>query len=73
MPSAILVDTSWETDRPLAKDRDYAGAPADTTPTIGIFNPSASRAAMAPQMPEPSPICTYKTSRSATVRSNSSE
>ena len=58
IPSASRVVTSASNALPSRNERAYAGASADTTPTIPVDNPSAFLAAMAPQMPEPRPIGT---------------
>ena len=54
-PSAILVVVACSIIRPAANESAYAGASADTTPTISVVSPNASRAAIIPLMPLPRP------------------
>ncbi len=56
MPSANVRAELVGTGRPASTDSATAGAAAATTPTISVFSPSRSRAAISPQMPEPMPI-----------------
>ena len=51
MPSAKVLASLVGTGRPASKESATVGAPAETTPTISVESPSASRAAIMPQMP----------------------
>ena len=72
MPSAIVTALAVSTRARLRNDCAYAFAWVDTTPTILVASPSASRAAMSPQIPEPHPIGTNTVSSSGAARKNSS-
>ena len=50
--------TTYDATFAYANDNATAGAASATTPTISVERPSASRAAIRPQMPEPMPIGT---------------
>ncbi len=58
MPSAMVAALLVAKTLPAAKDSAYAGASVETTPTTLVEGLSASRMAITPQMPEPSPIGT---------------
>ena len=58
MPSAIVFAVAVSIGARAANDCAYALALVDTTPTISVDSPSASRALIRPQMPEPQPMGT---------------
>jgi hypothetical protein len=55
-PSAMRVEAGNWVRHLFSKESAIAGAWSDATPTIAVGNPSAARAAMNPQTPEPRPI-----------------
>ena len=58
IPSASVSAVAVSTRVRVRNDCAYALAAVETTPTILVASPSASRAAISPQMPDPQPIGT---------------
>ena len=56
MPSAICVVDGWGTTLFASNESAMPGACSEATPMIRVESPSASRAAMSAQTPEPIPI-----------------